>query len=738
MTSVIITNKPATSWHGKSHHRTGAGKFLAVDGEGVTLNNGEHRYVLLRVGTSEPVENPLGLHWREIFEYLYSHYQKGIAFTGFYLGYDFTQWFRTLPEDRAWYLLSKEGVASRRRIRKKQGVEPLPVECGRWQFDIMSGRRFWLRPKICRCKISLCQCTKPPWMYICDAGGFFQTSFIVAINPAKWPEPILTEIEYKTICTGKEARSSAHLDDDMRYYNRLENDVMARLMARTDEGLRRLGVTLTPKQWFSPAQAAQKWMRGKVPTREVINERVPYSFRDAARSGYIAGWFEIFMHGRIPGITYQYDINSAYPSIACKLPCLLHGHYSSGQGKPRNPPELTLVKCDVTVPKHQARRYIGAMMHRFPDGRIARPVYTGGWYWLHELRAAIRAGVCRIVRYLQWEGYDPCDCPPPLQGLSELYQERLRQGKDTPLGRAARLVYNCVYGKLAQNVGLPEFMNFIYASLITAGCRSQILDAIASHPGGKKAVVQVATDAVYFLSPHPGLSVSKKLGDWDTKEHHHMTVFKPGVYWDDDAREQIAAGDQPQFKARGVSARDMSRRLSAIDSEFSGWDHNAPRIGFNHYGKPSKKDSDEWPSTEFVPSFQMITAKQALMSRKWMLAGTLKFEPVKQSSWPGDKRQDAYWDDEIGVIRSEPRRHHGVKSWDLPGGDELRSQPYKDLYTQANPDNPMSDESREKFGLTPDGPVDQLMIDAMMPERKWTQNVVQKGKNYHLSARAAQ
>jgi hypothetical protein len=555
-------------------------------------------------------------------------------------------------------------------------------------------------------------------MYVCDAGGFFQTSFLVAIDPKKWPRPIVTPEEYATIRRGKESRSGAKLDDEMRFYNRLENEVMARLMERTDEGIRALGVILSPKQWFSPAQAAQVWMRGRAPTAEILSEIVPAWFLEAARASFFGGWFEIFIHGLITGITYQYDINSAYPAHAWKLPCLLHGKYSRGNGKPKHPSRFCLVKADVTVPKHENRRYIGAMMHRDHAGRVFRPIFTGGWYWNHEIEAAKKAGLCRVRRYLEWRMYEPCDCLPPLRELQNLYEVRLQQGKNTPLGRGCRLVYNCVYGKLAQSIGKPEFMNFVYASLITAGCRIQIMDAIASHPGGKSAVAQIATDAVYFLTPHPALELSSKLGEWDETQHANICLFKPGVYWDDKGRETRRKGQTPQFKARGVSARDLAKELDSIDQQFEGM-IGTPRLRPAVHEKPVTADTEDWPAVTFTPEFQMITATQALQWNDWSLAGTLMHRPVKQASWPGQKRSDAYWDDKL--LRSEPRRHMPVESWDLddPAAcDYIRSQPYYGHFVRTD-----EQDVTEEYGITPDGLVDQLTVDAMMPDRKWSEDV---------------
>ena len=166
------------------------------------------------------------------------------------------------------------------------------------------------------------------------------------------------------------------------------------------------------------------------------------------------------------------------------------------------------------------------------------------------------------MEYLSWLEYEPCDCKPPLRGLAGLYDARLRVGKDTPTGKAYKLIYNSMYGKLAQSVGNPKFANSIYASLITAGCRTMILNAIATHPGRADDVLMVATDGVYFRSRHNDLAISNRLGGWSETRKENLTLFKPGVYWDDSARERIHLGKAPNFKSRGISARDFAIQLS--------------------------------------------------------------------------------------------------------------------------------------------------------------------------------
>src|ERR1700722_12955824 len=229
--------------------------FVAVDGEGFGRGR-NHSYQLLGVGDCQ-TENAKGLDFPEIAEFLYGRYQEspGSAFVGFFLGYDFTQWFKTLPENRARILLTPAGIKSRER-RIKRNLPPFPVEYAGWEFDILGMKRFKLRPA-----------SGGSWMYICDAGSFFQASLLSTIDPAKWSDPVVTQEEYAQIEEGKSHRDTASLDDNTRGYNILENIVLARLMGRLNLGFVQAGIRLRKNQWFGPGQAAQQWMSGtELPT----------------------------------------------------------------------------------------------------------------------------------------------------------------------------------------------------------------------------------------------------------------------------------------------------------------------------------------------------------------------------------------------------------------------------------------------------------------------------------------
>lgn len=696
-----------TAIHRNRQARTDAkrqNKFIGVDGEGMGQGL-DHRYVLLGVGDRQ-IEDTKGLYWKDCFDFLYDEYLEspdGI-FVGFFLGYDFTQILRTLPEDRAWYLLTKEGINARKRNRSGGNPKPFPVRHEGWEFDYLPGRRLQLRPLCPDCpnteRGGACSHKRSGWMYICDTGGFWQTSFLKVIDPKGWHEPICTAEEYEAVRSGKMRRSTAVLDGDMRYYNRLENELLSRAMGSLSLGFQAIGVELKRQQWFGPGQAASEWMKNEgIPRRKDLN--VPAYFMEAARNSYFGGWFEVFGHGRIPGITWEYDINSAYPSIIRDLPCLLHGRYSQGNGSPPVEYDSSGI-CYVRGRFTSGDRYLGALFNRSKAGHVRRPRVTEGWYDWQEVQAGIRAGIIEDHAIHEWVGYRPCECPPPGRRMEDLYRDRLRVGKNTLLGKSAKLVYNSSYGKFAQSTGAAPFGNWVYASQITAGCRRMILDAIATHPDGTAGVVMVATDGVFFTSRHPALPISDKLGEWEETVRHDLTIFKPGVYWDSRTRNSIAAGESATFKARGINARDLSEHLAEIDSQFANATPDtggipettiySPHVGHVRTGTVKK-----WPEITFTVGFSMTSALSALRRGKWDSAGEVfQSVSVTHSSNPFEKRGRSYYDSQSRFIRTHVM--------DL-SESEIVSKPYEKRYGD---EDPFSQENMEYAGLSPDGNISFL------------------------------
>lgn len=617
----------------------GHSEFLAVDGEGVG-NGTAHRYVLLAVG-DEQREWPDGLRdITEVFDFLYSQYDRTQTYVGFYLGYDFNMWLRWLPFERAHMLLTKEGQAIRSRTRSGGNPTPFPVRYKGWEFDLLNSRRFKLRPD-----------GASEWMYINDVGPFFQCSLLSALDPKKWPHPVVTQEQFDILQVGKERRATAALDDEMRDYTRTENRALSKLMARMQEGYGAMGVKLNRMQWFGPGQAAQQWMRQQEELKRAnaaIHE-LPGTITAPIIASYYGGWFEILAHGHVSGVSFEYDINSAYPWVIASLPCVC-GPWTRHRGKPRPGAKLSL--CHVIVDGRD--RWLGPLPYRTSKGSVCRPRRVRGWYWHHEIEAAKRAGLIHNIKCLETVEYHSCGHKSPLRGIAGLYDQRFRVGKDTPEGKALKLVYNSTYGKTAQSIGVAPMANAAYASLITSGCRTRILEAIASHPGKTSALLMVATDAVFFTSPHHGLSCSETLGDWSAETRHNLTLFKPGVYWDDKARADIAAGDAPRFKSRGISARDFGGTISGIDDAFRTW-------------RPEQLPDVEWPRVQFRTRFAQVSASQAIRMAEGFgkpasraavyrqLAGlVMQNRRLLQDSNPEDKRNRTLMHHINGVYRSEP------------------------------------------------------------------------------------
>lgn len=727
-------------------------RFIGVDGEGVTRPDGQHDYVMLSVGDRTLFNDGNQLTLESILEFLWSSFltdQDGI-YVGFFLGYDFVQWQKLLPEDTASLLLTTTGVESRKVKRRTGDPTPDPVVWQGWEMDMLAGRRFKLRPHVHKpsqygdtCRNKTCGATlgdialvladseapryippgemewtpdastvgewlsrvtwskfcpkgdrvasgdlRRPWLYICDTGAFWQESFVGVINPRKWDRPVCTPEEYRTIIEGKAKRDTiAEYGDtsyysDMVRYNILENAILSRVTTRLNEGFmnEHIPIRIPKADWYGPGRAAQIWIdnlsalvadpdavaenkgllrsgvRGErrneygLANVDVYASMPEYAY-EAARSTYYGGWFEIFMHGHV-GDAWEYDINSAYPAIIATLPCLHtegdhNGHYYQGSGNPIYlPGDYVMVYATVTG----SDPYIGAMPLRTKTGAICRPHNVKGWYWQHEINAAIDAGLIDSVEVEEYVGYTPCLCTPPFNpasiGIERMYQLRLDVGKNTPQGKGFKLVYNSAYGKTAQSIGNPKYANPFYASLITAGCRTMILRAIATHPRKSRAVAMVATDGVYFTSPHPSLELSpSELGKWDVTEKASLTLLMPGVYWDDKARQAITGGENPKLKSRGINAADLAGQIQTLD-----------RLFLLQEMRLRETSQYEWPTITFNVRFLMDTAKLALQRGKWNTAGKVHRNATRViDTTPDSKREtNPYWDAADSVVRTRP------------------------------------------------------------------------------------
>lgn len=704
--------------------------FIGVDGEGVDRPNGDHEYIMLSVG-NKTLANADGsqLNHDQIFTFLWEQFlaNQNAAFIGFFLGYDFDQWLKSVTAHEARMLLTREGIGKRKRKVESKNPEPFPVYVdNKWEIDLLGKRRFRLAKHShrypsgdnigspCRCGEPFYEIEEPDtWdvpdsskeislkeyyengnrshnakrMYICDTGPFWQMSFLKVVHPSNWPDgSIISDAEYELLKRGKDTRGiiAAHGDtsyyDDMVKYNRLENDVLARVTTRLNEGFISIGIKVPPRDWYGPGRPAQIWLNSHLKpddriSHEAIDKAVPKYAIEAGRKSYYGGWFEQFMHGHIKGTVFEYDINSAYPYIISNLPCLMHGKWSQGKGHPpiESMDDLILLHVETVG----SDPFIGGLPHRSKKGHITHPLSTIGWYWKHEIDAAVNAKLIDNYTVSAYVRYEPCSCDCPLEDIANLYGKRIGLGlnltdderntlKDSAVGKAYKCVYNSSYGKFAQSIGNPRFGNSIYASLITAGCRTLILEAIATHPERSKAVTMIATDGIYFTSPHPMHTDKYRLGGWDVKKIHGMTQFMPGIYWDNKARKAISNGESLKLKSRGIGAKDLANSINALDDQFDIFDYLPRNIGGDIRMMSLPFEADEfnnWPALELKIEFSLTSCLQAIIRNDWPTAAKVTHNGKRKiDSTPRTKRRSGLlYPDGNGNWRTNPYPHRSNK-----------------------------------------------------------------------------
>jgi hypothetical protein len=680
--------------------------FVGVDSEGWGRGD-KHRAVLLGCGTKHYLaeDRRKGLQWPEVFRFLYDCFldaPEDTVYVGFYLRYDFNNWLASLPENKARSLITTPGKAARKADERNHFARGQfnAVHLDGWDVDMPAGYKcIKFRPRVCDCYENRFKCKhqQNPYMYVCDAGAFFQTSFLRVLED--WPQDKRpwSDAEQAVIDYGKnhlrtldQVRKGSKLERMVIEYNELENELLARIMRLVAEGLQQLGIKLPRDKWYGPGPVAAAWLKknGGLLHRELIKIDQMEDWLDICRQSYYGGWFEIFSHGIIPGVSYNYDINSAYPFATTKLPhiCPQCGT-RRGNGNPKGHSQYMLLHCTVRTKGNR----IGAVPFRDSHGSIIRPDIAKGWYWAHEIDAATDAGLVLKggVKVDEWVEFLPCNHASPFPTIGDLYLMRLDPaiGKKSPLGIAIKLVINSVYGKFAQSVGGAPYNNWFYASYITAHCRTQILRAIATHPRKADAVLMVATDGICFDSPHPTLPIgellpdgsgerTKPLGEWDPSTYDDLCLFKPGVYWDKKGKAEL------KIKTRGVPAAQFAEGIEEIERTFrlcvsekclpgSNWLMTSVDREFTsgERGPDYWLDYEYWPQFTVTLPFHMTSCAQALQRNKWDTARKMQEDvPMAQRSYPHPKRGQVFVDKagrfSTVIVKLDP--------------NDCESKPYKD------------------------------------------------------------
>ena len=510
--------------------------FVAWDGEGVTTEDGIHRYVMLAVksddGSADYLQNAEGIGTLDAFDFILDFVQEQspkaihVIYGG---GYDFNMIFRDLPKNVVRRLYDG-------------------------QYTLFAGFKIAWRPgkSLWLSRVDLKGKRVGRSVTLFDVVSFFQCAFVRAcddyLGEKFWRREMIAE--------NKLLRSSFTLDDlaAVREYNDAELTNLLLLMNELRIRLNKVG--LRPSRWDGPgAIAASLLKRERV--KESCNESPP-AVAEAARYAYVGGRFEVIQYGTHNNKVYEYDFNSAYPSALRNVPDLTAGEWRHFVGDPGKESfaiyHVRYSGRDSHLP--------GALPRRDPNGTVCYPLKLTGWYWSPEVEAAreyCKRGHGEMEVIEAWVFDENEYARKPFSFIDPLYQQRrkLKAAKDgAHVG--IKLGLNSLYGKLAQQVGarlgtdgdwrLPPFHQLEWAGYTTSWCRAGVLMAVIDD---LDSVIAFETDAVFTTRPL-NVVVGEDLGEFGVVEFDNLTYAQSGMYFGDSEGKTIA-------KTRGVDRGSLTR-----------------------------------------------------------------------------------------------------------------------------------------------------------------------------------
>lgn len=355
---------------------------------------------------------------------------------------------------------------------------------------------------------------------IYDVFSHFQSSFIKACEKYLGED----DPELEIIRKGKEKRdvfSWDELDDFIIPYNNTELSMLVRMMdiLRADYE----AVDLVPSEWYGPGAIVKKaFFKHNVR----INRDIPKEVLDASQSAYAGGRFEQFKMGRHEGTVYQYDLHSAYPAAAVRLPDISVGYWE--HVSTFEPGTFGVWHISYKQSNENGRLYTNGpqpLFCRSQLGLISYPSEVRGWYWTPE---------AELVSDNISEGYvfRSVSDNRPFAFIEAMYDERrLLKSQGSSSERALKLCMNSAYGKLCQTIasdnGPPRWHQLEYAGYITSYVRAQLYRALQLNPD---AAIAVETDAIISTLPL-ALPLSDRLGDWEEKTYDEITYLQSGFYY---------------------------------------------------------------------------------------------------------------------------------------------------------------------------------------------------------------
>lgn len=526
--------------------------FCGIDGEGVTLPDGRHAYVLLQASDGSILEEPEGLKTGAILAWLIALGKRERTIVGFGLDYDVNKWLVDLPEESLALLADGEPA-------------DFPYK-GRWyrirwaphhHVTVSVGKRFRHE-------------TDPPreWfkseqaVTIWDTFGLFGCSFLRALET--WGVGLPEEMQFLRFM--KEQRERFHLGElpTLREYNALECQLLAEMLQKVKGALAERGIRL--KRWDGYGAVASELLRAHAVPKPA---EALYGDHDLFRQGYYGGRVQALQLGAFPGPVYHYDLTAAYPWVMSQLPRLEGTWMRVDWGAERSADLPTMEETARTEPLalwHVSWQVGGWRNKHYPltpfpwrdeRRRIHYPTKGSGWYWSPLVREALRHWP-NGIRVLEGFVFRP-EPGEPFAWMRERYEERrAMQAAGNPAAALLKGGMAAVYGKLAQSVGYagapPPYRSWVWAGLTTAAIQARVLRLAMRDP---RNVIAFATDGFFCRRRILDQPELPGLGAWREETCDGLVLWQPGVY-------ATRHGDRWSLQTRGfrrgeLSAEDLVR-----------------------------------------------------------------------------------------------------------------------------------------------------------------------------------
>lgn len=553
--------------------------YIGIDGEGqgrtVEALRGKpgnsHRYVLLAASTESgdrewyvEASNPrIGrLTTVECLDMILELPTRRSKIFSYAFNYDITKMLEDL-DDKSLFEIFRPDVPWRQRPKCEAFKGPYPVEwcsiCKKnCPFDDERHLDDIYKLNLIGTKFSVRKGAKR--VVVWDIFKFFGSKFVPALEDWK-------------IGSEEMRKNMAHMKDQRNDFDKLDHQAVKNYCFEETRSMAELArklieahevVDLKLKSYYGAGSSGAA-MLTSMGIKDKIFPAIP-GMREGVASAFFGGRFENSVIGAIREPLDNLDISSAYVYQLAFLPCLEHGTWT--HTTKRKDLEIAQAQNGALVsyslgkaPSHETAW--GPFPFRTKDGSISFPLESGGgWLWLDEYLAGEK--IFSHVQFKEAWVYS-CNCAcRPFARIPEYYNHRLRIGKEGP-GIVIKLGMNSCYGKLAQSVGNALFNSWIWAGMITSGCRAQILDVMGLHKE-KRNLLMIATDGIYTRedidAPRPlptktdglfpddkGVLKSKPLGGWEHKAAPKgVFVARPGIYFPlEPTKEEIKS-----VRARGV------------------------------------------------------------------------------------------------------------------------------------------------------------------------------------------